>query len=128
MIVTLAAVVLVGCKTKERVVTVEAVRTDTAYIARHERDSIYVHDSIRVHDAGDTVTIERWHTRWRDRWRHDTTYISKTDSVAVPYPVEVEVEAELTWWQLARLKVGDAALMMVVAAVVWAAAFGRRRG
>jgi hypothetical protein len=51
-----------------------------------------VHDSIHVREAGDTVRIERWHTRWRDRWRYDTIYISKTDSVLKHYQVEVVKE------------------------------------
>ena len=39
---------------------------------------------------------------------HDTTYISKTDSVPTPYPVEVinEVEKPLTWWQQTKMHVG----------------------
>lgn len=111
IIMTLLAVVLLtGCKTKERIVTVETVRTDTTYITRHERDSIHVHDSIYVHEKGDTVRIECWHTRWRDRWRYDTIYISKTDSVPTPYPVEVEVPARLTWWQQTRLHLANIVL------------------
>ena len=84
-----------SCKT--RTIVVETVRTDTTYIAKHMRDSIYVHDSTYIHDKGDTVLIEKWHTKWRDRAVHDTTYIAKTDSVPVPYPVEVKVPRELSW-------------------------------
>jgi hypothetical protein len=120
--VLLLCALLGGCKTEERVVTIETVRRDTTYIIRHERDSIYMHDSIHVREKGDTVTIERWHTRWRDRWQYDTIYISKTDSVPRPYPVEVEVPAELTTWQRLRIGLGDAMLLglaaMVIAAIV----------
>ena len=97
-------------------------RTDTLLCYSSIRDSIYVHDSIHVREKGDTVKIERWHTRWRDRWRYDTIYISKTDSVPSPYPVEVEVPAELTKWQRLRMGLGDAILLglaaMAIAAVV----------
>ena len=102
---------LASCKTHERILTIETVRTDTTYITRHERDSIYMHDSIHVHEKGDTVRIECWHTRWRDRWQYDTIYISKTDSVPMPYPVEVEVPARLTWWQKTRLHFANIVLL-----------------
>lgn len=46
---------LAACKSQERIVTVEKVRTDTTYITRHERDSIHIHDSIHVYETGDTV-------------------------------------------------------------------------
>lgn len=104
---------LASCKTHERIVTIETVRTDTTYITRHERDSIHVHDSIHVRERGDTVLIDRWHTQWRDRWRYDTIYISKTDSVPRPYPVEVEVPAPLTWWQQARLHLANIVLLVL---------------
>lgn len=82
---------LTGCTTMRYVPVVEH-RTDTLLCNSSIRDSIYVHDSIHVREKDDTVTIERWHTRWRDRWQHDTLYISMTDSVPKPYPVEVVKE------------------------------------
>ena len=106
-----ALALLSACKTQERIVTVDKVRTDTTYITMHERDSIHIHDSIHVSEKGDTVRIDRWHTRWRDRWRYDTIYISNTDSVPVPYPVEVKVPRELTWWQQARLRLANLSLL-----------------
>lgn len=87
----LTCLLLTGCSTMRYVPVVEH-RTDTLLCYSSIRDSIYVHDSIHVREKGDTVTIERWHTRWRDRWQHDTLYISMTDSVPKPYPVEVMKE------------------------------------
>ena len=65
---------------------------------------------------GDTVRIERWHTRWRDRWRTDTIYIAKTDSVRVPYAVPSEQVAatRLTWWQQTRMYVGDVGFGLLI--------------
>ena len=37
--------------------------TDTDYITKQQRDSFYLHDSIHIKERGDTVWIERWHTR-----------------------------------------------------------------
>ena len=116
-ILTLAILLLVGCKTKERIVTIETVRTDTTYITRHERDSIHEHDSIHVSEKqrGDTifVEVERVRRIYIDKTVHDTIYISKTDSVPRPYPVEVEVPAPLTWWQQARLHLANIVLWVL---------------
>lgn len=92
--------------TTTKYVPIEHHTIDTLKVTKYQRDSIYVHDSTFVMVNGDTVMIEKWHTRWRDRWQHDTIYQSKTDSI--PYPVEVtkEVPAQLTWWQQARMHVG----------------------
>lgn len=104
---------IAGCKSHERVVIVETVRADTLRLSRNIRDSIWLHDSIFIRDKGDTMWIERWHTRWRDRTVHDTTYVSKTDSVPVPYPVEVKVPRELSWWQRLRMHAGGVALSLL---------------
>lgn len=109
-----AVVLLAGCKTKERIVTIETVRTDTTYITRHERDSIHERDSTHVSEKqrGDTifVEVERLRRIYINKTKHDTIYISKTDSVPTPYPVEVEVPAPLTWWQQARLHLANIVL------------------
>ena len=86
-------------------------------VVQHQRDSIYLSDSIYVNDfvRDDTVykTVERWHTQYRDRWRTDTIYQSKLDSI--PYPVEVEkkVPAELTWWQQTRWYLANTLLVVL---------------
>lgn len=112
--------VLLGSCTTTKVVTVERVKTDTTYIAKWQRDSIWLHDSIHVTERGDTMRIERWHTKYVERQVHDTTYISKTDSVPVPYPVEKRVPAELTWWQQARLHLANIVLwLLLIVGVGW---------
>lgn len=114
LILMAAVVPLAGCKTKERIVTIETVRTDTTYITRHERDSIHERDSTHVSEKqrGDTifVEVERLRRIYINKTKHDTIYISKTDSVPTPYPVEVEVPAPLTWWQQARLHLANIVL------------------
>ena len=117
-LVILVALLLVGCKTKERVVTVEKVRTDTTYITKHQRDSVWLHDSIHVTEKGDTIRIEKWHTKYVEKATHDTLYQHKTDSVPVPYPVEKLVERELSWWQQTRMHLGEALLAIAGIAVV----------
>lgn len=121
-LVILVAVLLVGCKTKERVVTVEKVRNDTTYITKHQRDSVWLHDSIYVKEElkGDTIllTTIKWHTKYVEKATHDTLYQHKTDSVPVPYPVEKLVERELSWWQQTRMHLGEALLALAGIAVV----------
>lgn len=95
-----ALLMLTGCTTTKYVPVIEH-QTDTLIQRVVERDSIHVHDSIRVTEKGDTVTIERWHTQYRDRWHHDSVYVSKIDSVPAPYPVTEYVErkrSRLDWF------------------------------
>jgi hypothetical protein len=91
---------LTGCTTT-KYVPIETVRIDTLKVTKYERDSIYIHDSTIVREKGDTMLIEKWHTRWRDRWLHDTVYQSRVDSIPKPYPVTEYVErkrSKIDWF------------------------------
>jgi hypothetical protein len=107
---------LSSCSTT-KVVEVERVKTDTTYITKWQRDSVWLHDSIHVTEKGDTVRIEKWHTKFVEREVHDTLYQAKTDSIPVPYEVVKEVPAELSWWQRVRLWLGNAALLALLGVV-----------
>lgn len=114
-------VLLTGCKTVY--VPVETVRTDTLIVAHIVTDSVwvdrYMHDSVYIHEKGDTVWFEKWHTRYVDRWRdrvtHDTIYRSKTDSVTMTR----EVEKPLTKSQRARLHLANVVLVLLGFAVLY---------
>ena len=112
--VAVFGLLLTGCTTT-KYVPIETVRTDTMKVTKYERDSIYIHDSTIVSEKGDTMLIEKWHTRWRDRWMHDTVYQSRVDSIPKPYPVEKRVPAELTWWQQTRLHLANILLYALLA-------------
>jgi hypothetical protein len=90
-------------------------KTDTFYLSKNVRDSIYLRDSVSIIERGETVRIEKWHTRYVSREVHDTTYLSKTDSIPTPYPVEVikEVDKPLTWWQRVKMFVGLSSLIII---------------
>ena len=107
--------IFTGCKSVEYV-PVPQVHTDTLIITQQQRDSIYMHDSIFVKQKGDTISIERWHTKYVEKQVHDTTYICKIDSVPKPYPVPVTeyVEKELTWWQQLRMYLGGIMIFLAV--------------
>jgi hypothetical protein len=117
IIFALAMCAMFGSCTTTKYVPVPEYHTDTLRVVQHQRDSIYLSDSIYVSDfvRDDTVykTVERWHTQYRDRWRTDTIMQSRRDSI--PYPVEVtkEVPSELTWWQQTRLYLANTLLVVL---------------
>lgn len=117
------AVMLSGC-TSTRYVPVETVRTEYKDKVREVHTTDSVTDTRFVYVKGDTVIDYRDRVKWRDRFVHDTCVVVRTDSVAVPYPVE----RELTWWQQTKMDFGGMALGAVAVAlcvaVVWLA---RRR-
>lgn len=108
-----------SCTTTEYV-TVEKIKHDTTYISKLQRDSVWLHDSIYVHEwtKGDTVyrDRDRWHTVYRETKSHDTLYQVRIDSVPVPYPVIKEVEKQLTRRQQMVMCIG---LFAIIAAICW---------
>ena len=120
LLACLLVTLLFGCKSV-KYVPVESVRTDSVYVDRFTRDSVYLRDSVWVNRwvVGDTVyqdkVVYKW--RYRDRWRHDTVAVTRRDSVQVPLPVE----RELGWWQQTRLKMfwPLVAVVVVLTVAVW---------
>ena len=79
---------IVGCTTT-KYVEVPVTHTDTLIQTKVQRDSIWKHDSIYLHEwmKGDTVYIEktRWLTDYKERLRIDTVYKSRIDTIT-PQP------------------------------------------
>ena len=110
-----AVLVSAACSCRSvRYVPVETVRHDTLYVNKVQRDSVVKYDSIHVREKGDTVWLEKYRYLFVDKWRTDTVYLSRTDSVQVPYPVE----RELTRWQRFRMEVGGVALFALLAGML----------
>ena len=119
IIIGLAICALFSSCTTTKYVPVIEHKTDTLIQTNLQRDSIYVHDSIMVSQQGDTVRIEKWHTKYVYREVHDTLYQAVHDSIPQPYPVIKEVPAELTWWQHFRISLANILLWVVgIVAVV----------
>lgn len=116
MLMVLCVLMMCSCKSQERVVTVYSHTTDTLIQTKVERDSIYARDSIYVRDRGDTVWIERWHTRWRERLLADTVYVAKCDTLTRTETITEYREKELTWWQKTRLWIGNVVLIALIVA------------
>lgn len=109
----LIAIALCSCRSV-KYVPVETVRTDSIYMNKVQRDSIYRLDSIYIREKGDTVWMEKYKYIYRDRIVHDTMYINRTDSIRVPYPVE----KKLTRWQQMKLELGGWAFGIIITAAL----------
>ena len=107
-IVLLASAIFSGCKTI-KYYPLETVRHDTVYIQSARLDSILVKDSVHITENGDTVTEFRLKYIYKYKDRTDTLYLSKVDTVSVPYPVE----KELTKWQSVKVDYGGWAIALV---------------
>lgn len=83
---------LSGCKQIEYV-PVETIKHDSIYINTHKVDTLFKTDSTVIHEKGDTIFYDRWHTIYKVRESIDTIYQSKVDTIQVPYEV-VKVEKE----------------------------------
>ena len=97
-----------GC-TSTRVVPVETVRVDSVYLAKVERDSIFVRDSVLVVVRGDTVFKTDLKYVYRDRVVRDTVFRLKCDTVTTV----VEVEKALSFWQQRKLEFGGVAMILL---------------
>ena len=99
LLIGLCILLAMSSCTTTQYIPVPEYHTDTLIQTKVVHDSIYINDSTVITEKGDTVTIEKWHTKYVEKQIHDTTYVSKTDTVAKPYPVVKEVEKDLHWWQ-----------------------------
>ena len=108
-----------SCKSIEYVPVIEKeVHHDSIYFTKVQRDSVWLHDSISVKEKGDTIRIEKWHTKYIEREVHDTIYQAKRDSIPVPYEVIKEVPAKLSKTQKGLMTLG---IMTLMAGVIFGA-------
>ena len=114
----LAALWFLCSCTTTKVVTVEKVKTDTTYITKQQRDSIWLHDSIFVsqQQRGDTIflTTTKWRTKYIEREVHDTLYRAKVDSIPVPYEVVKEVPRKSTWFERIMFCTGIVSILCLI--------------
>ena len=95
---------------------IEKVRTEYVYQNKVQRDTTYVHDSVRVKEyvKGDTVYMDKFVYKYiyKDRFLADTVLKEVHDTTTV----ERKVEKELTWGQ----KTKQGAFWWLVGALVLA--------
>lgn len=121
LLMFLLGFVLIGlgaCRSVQYV-PVETVKHDSIYITQHQKDSIYLHDSIRIKEMADTILIEKWHTKYIEKQVRDTLIQIERDTIPQPYPYDVEVPAQLSWWQQTRIHLGELLIAMILAIVGW---------
>ena len=109
----LLAMAVTSCRSV-RYVPVETVKHDSVYFNKVVRDSIHVKDSVLVIVKGDTVIEFRYKYVYRDKAKTDTAYVSRTDTIRVPYPVE----AKLTKWQQFKMDAGGYALASIAITIL----------
>lgn len=105
-----------SCSPRVRYVPVETVKHDSVYLNSARVDSVFVKDSTFVFHKGDTVTEYRYKYVYKYRDRTDTAYVTRQDTIRVPYPVEVE--KRLTLWQHVKVQLGGVAMAGFVLLVV----------
>jgi hypothetical protein len=95
-------------------VPVESIQYDSVYLNKVVKDSIYIKDSV-LFVKGDTIIEYRYKYIYQYKDKTDTLYVTKTDSVQVPYPVE----KQLTWWQQFQIDVGGWAIgIAIISAII----------
>lgn len=114
ILVSLLVMILFSGCTTTKYVEVEKIRTDTLIETRLMYDSIHIHDSVQVKEKGDSVLIERWHTKYFKEIVKDTVYKAKHDTIPKPYPVTKEVPAQLNLLQKTLMYIGGAVLIALL--------------
>lgn len=123
--ITLILVSLSGCRTQVRLVEVEK----PVYIRDTTNTILTVHDSTVVERErvvevkGDTVFVTQTEKTNREVSRADTVRLVTEVPVVVnmpePYPVEIEVEKPLSWFQRTLMYIGIATLCCALLWVVY---------
>ena len=104
-----------SCTTMKYIPVIEH-QTDTLIQTKLVHDSIYINDSTVITEKGDTVRIEKWHTKYIEKQVHDTTYVAKHDSIPVPYDVIKEVprkRSTLDW------VLSITGFLSILAVIIW---------
>jgi len=118
--IVVLALLMCSCKSVEYVPVIEhEVHHDSIYFTKVQKDSVWLHDSILIKDRGDTVWVEKWHTKYIEKLRIDTTYIAKVDSIPVPYEVTKYVEKKLLKTQIVLMAIGLLTLMVAIVGLAW---------
>lgn len=108
MCIILLASAIWSCRSI-KYVPVESIQYDSVYLNKVVKDSIYIKDSVLL-VKGDTIIEYRYKYIYQYKDKTDTLYVTKTDSVQVPYPVE----KQLTWWQQFQIDVGGWAIGIAI--------------
>lgn len=65
------------------------------------------------------IQTDRLQKQVSELMKNKSDSVTKRDSIPVPYPVTVEVPAQLSWWQQARLHLANAILWALLIVCAW---------
>lgn len=99
----------VSCRTREN--RESDARVNVQYLSFHTRDSIFLHDSVRVRESADTVFITRIRTLYRDRLRTDTLLVHDTITKVVKETI-VSKKNNSSMWSIA-------AVLLLIFLILW---------
>ncbi|MDE6339764.1 MAG: hypothetical protein K2K97_08270 [Muribaculaceae bacterium] len=106
LILTFVCLLLFMSCTRKIYLPVETVRMEYKDNIREIHTTDSVTDTRFVYVKGDTVKDYRDKVQWRNRIIHDSIYISKTDTICVPYAIE----KTMTKWQKTKMDLGGIAI------------------
>lgn len=111
--------ILTGCYPVRTAISDNRNETHQTGTVSTRYDSIYIYnrDSISVLSKGDTVFVDKWHTRYRDILRQATDTLIKTDSIYIEKETVRTKEPsrmELFWQQTGKILL---ALALLYAAI-----------
>lgn len=115
LLIGLLVVCFMACKGTERIVEVPITKTEYKDKVREKVDSVYVHDSTYMYVGGDTIYVYQYRNVYRDKLRTDTLYINRTDSIAVPYPIERQLSA----WEKNLINLGKVFFVVLLCVIVY---------
>lgn len=100
---------VVSCRTRENCES--NGRVNEQYLSFHTRDSIFLHDSVRVRESADTVFVTRIRTLYRDRLRTDTLLTCDTVTKVVKEIIESKKNSCSMW--------SIAAVLLLIFLILW---------
>lgn len=117
IVVGWVVLMLCGCKQVEYV-PVQFHTTDSVYLTKFVKDSVFVYTDKDTKTVNDTVYITETRYKYKEKVVTDTVYIERVDSVPVPYPVE----KKLGKWEQTCVNYGGEALVfsfVLFFVIVW---------
>lgn len=118
ILIVLFSLMMSACRSVTCGITEADVIHDTTYIAKHSRDSVYVHDSVFFEKIfkDDTLIVREkyFHNYYVGEAVHDTIYKSKTDTLIQIETVEVEKPRTASFWEtVGNILIGCAVGMLL---------------
>ena len=100
-----------SCKVKEVFVPVPEIHTE--YKTKIQVDSIYLKDSVFIHQKGDTIYSEKFRTKYVLKHISDT--LIKNDTITkLIANTEIKEVNVLKWWQKALIWTGVASIIIFI--------------